>query len=230
MTEPEPHNPIVGGGAAMLDSIEEFVMGFADLSMDVKRSLNTRMSRSGSQSPSSTYRQSLNDSRTSSPTTAARVKLADEKELVPSPPETISDTTDTSASNRTPKTTRAATLPVDSDLPEDINETETESSDTHQAQEVVHTRKHARTISDIRDLDLEGLVGAAKSAAKLVNVGLRAPANFTMAVARGFHNTPLLYGDETVREQSKVTGIKSGLKAAGKVRSVCPFCFLSDLY
>ena len=50
-----------------------------------------------------------------------------------------------------------------------------------------------------------------------MNVGLRAPASFTMAVAKGFHNMPLLYGDDTVREQSKVTGIKSGLKAAGKV-------------
>ncbi|OKL63887.1 hypothetical protein UA08_00989 [Talaromyces atroroseus] len=215
MTEPEPSDPIIGGGAAMLDSIEEFIMGFADLSMDVKRSLNTRISRSGSQSPASTYRRSLSNSRMSSPVTVTRFKVDSDKDAVQSPIETMPQSTDTSASSHVPKSTRPATVPADGGLPEDHDQTEAESSETQHVQEV-YTRKHARTISDIRDLDLDGLVGTARSAAKLVNVGLRVPAAFTMAVAKGFHNTPLLYGDETVREQSKVTGIKSGLKAAGK--------------
>ncbi|KAL2886654.1 Sterol 3-beta-glucosyltransferase UGT80A2 [Ceratocystis lukuohia] len=33
------------------------------------------------------------------------------------------------------------------------------------------------------------------------------------AIAQGFHNAPLLYGDTTVRPQLRVTGIKSGLRA-----------------
>jgi hypothetical protein len=41
--------------------------------------------------------------------------------------------------------------------------------------------------------------------------------DFTMGVAKGFHNAPRLYGDDSVRELHKVTGIQSGLKAAGKV-------------
>lgn len=39
-----------------------------------------------------------------------------------------------------------------------------------------------------------------------------------MGLARGFHNAPKLYGDDTVRPQEKVTDFQSGLKAAGKVR------------
>lgn len=35
-------------------------------------------------------------------------------------------------------------------------------------------------------------------------------------IAQGFHNVPKLYQDHTVRPHENVTGIKSGLKAAGK--------------
>jgi hypothetical protein len=38
-----------------------------------------------------------------------------------------------------------------------------------------------------------------------------------MGVAKGFHNAPKLYGDESVREIPKVTGVQSGLKVAVKV-------------
>lgn len=42
-----------------------------------------------------------------------------------------------------------------------------------------------------------------------------APVNLAVAVAQGFHNAPRLYGDDTVRKPVRITGIKSGLKAAG---------------
>lgn len=212
MTEPEPTDPVIGGGAAMLDSIEEFLMGFADLSMDVKRSLNTRISRSSSRS-SMNYN-SGSQSRTGSPTAAARTKLLsdDDSSLKPSA-ETSSISTKGSTS--VPLAGDVATsLPSDG-LTEASTQLETQTVDS--TTKNTRTRKHARTINDIRDLDIDGILCAGKSAAKVVNVGLRAPASFTMAVAKGFHNMPLLYGDDTVREQSKVTGIKSGLKAAGKV-------------
>jgi hypothetical protein len=41
--------------------------------------------------------------------------------------------------------------------------------------------------------------------------------DFSLGIARGFHNAPKLYGDDTVRPQAKVTDLQSGLKAAGKV-------------
>ncbi|KAK6208154.1 hypothetical protein LQW54_007062 [Pestalotiopsis sp. IQ-011] len=43
----------------------------------------------------------------------------------------------------------------------------------------------------------------------------KAPVNLAVAVAQGFHNAPRLYGDETVRKPVRITGFKSGLKAAG---------------
>lgn len=213
MTEPEPADPVIGGGAAMLDSIEEFLMGFADLSMDVKRSLNSRVSRSSS--GSSTNRKSGSQSRTGSPTAAARAKILsdDDSSLKPSM-ETSSISTKGSVSM--PLTGDTSTsLPAADVLTEGSTPLEAQTVDSTAKE--TRMRKHARTINDIRDLDIDGILNAGKSAAKVVNVGLRAPASFTLAVAKGFHNMPLLYGDDTVREQPKVTGIKSGLKAAGKV-------------
>ena len=44
-----------------------------------------------------------------------------------------------------------------------------------------------------------------------------APMDMTLNISRGFGNLPKLYGDKTVRKEEKVTGIASGLGAAGKV-------------
>jgi UDP:flavonoid glycosyltransferase YjiC (YdhE family) len=54
--------------------------------------------------------------------------------------------------------------------------------------------------------------GAAKSAGALA----RAPMELSMALAQGFHNAPRLYGDDTVRRPPRVTGMQSGMRAAGR--------------
>ena len=66
-------------------------------------------------------------------------------------------------------------------------------------------------------VSLEAAVGAGKSIKQIVGAGLKSPMDFTLGIARGFHNAPKLYGDESVRQADKVTGLQSGLKAAGKV-------------
>lgn len=52
--------------------------------------------------------------------------------------------------------------------------------------------------------------GALKSAGALAS----APIDLSIALAQGFHNAPRLYGDDTVRRPQRVTGIRSGLRAA----------------
>ncbi|KAK3954229.1 hypothetical protein QBC32DRAFT_95369 [Pseudoneurospora amorphoporcata] len=54
-----------------------------------------------------------------------------------------------------------------------------------------------------------------QGAIKSVSAIARAPVDLSIALAQGFHNAPRLYGDDTVRRPTRVTGIKSGLKAAG---------------
>jgi hypothetical protein len=74
---------------------------------------------------------------------------------------------------------------------------------------------------------LDNAVGAGKGIARIVGAGLKSPMDFTLGVARGFHNAPKLYGDDTVRPQAKVTDFPSGVKAATKV---CLSCCSNILY
>ena len=78
---------------------------------------------------------------------------------------------------------------------------------------------HQRTASanQAGQISLDAALGAGKGIGRMVEAGLKSPMDFTLSIARGFHNAPKLYGDESVRPSDKITGIQSGLRAAGKV-------------
>lgn len=81
-----------------------------------------------------------------------------------------------------------------------------------------HAEQRPQTENEGSQMSLESALRTGKGVGRIVGVGLKTPMDFTMSLARGFHNAPKLYGDESVRHTDKVTGIQSGLKAAGKVR------------
>lgn len=58
---------------------------------------------------------------------------------------------------------------------------------------------------------------AAKGLGRMTKAALRSPMAFSVGMAQGAHNLPKVWGDKTVRPQEKITGIGSGLRAAGKV-------------
>jgi hypothetical protein len=69
------------------------------------------------------------------------------------------------------------------------------------------------TTNDIREEfhhDVTAGVGLTASAIAM------APIDLSLALAQGFHNAPRLYGDDTVRKPTRITGFKSGLVAARK--------------
>ena len=72
-----------------------------------------------------------------------------------------------------------------------------------------------------RHMSFETALSTGKGVGRIVGAGLKSPMDFTLGLARGFHNAPRLYGDESVRPADKITGISSGLKAASKVH-LCP--------
>jgi hypothetical protein len=59
-------------------------------------------------------------------------------------------------------------------------------------------------------------LSAGKGIARILGAGLKSPAFITHDLAQGFHNLPKLYGDTSVRENERIKGIPSGLRAAGK--------------
>ncbi|KAI9842751.1 MAG: hypothetical protein M1837_006934 [Sclerophora amabilis] len=74
------------------------------------------------------------------------------------------------------------------------------------------SRKQAEPFGE--QMSLEAALGAGKGVGRIVEAGLKSPMDFTLGLARGFHNAPKLYGDKTVRPEDKVTGFQSGIKAA----------------
>jgi hypothetical protein len=55
---------------------------------------------------------------------------------------------------------------------------------------------------------------------RIASATIKAPKDITLSTVQGLHNAPKIYGDRTVREMPKATGLGSGLKAAGKVRKL----------
>lgn len=82
-----------------------------------------------------------------------------------------------------------------------------------------HATKETKKQFDPSAITLESAIGASKGISRVVGAGMKSPMDFTLGLARGFHNAPKLYGDDTVRPQERVTGFQSGLRAAGKVCS-----------
>lgn len=81
--------------------------------------------------------------------------------------------------------------------------------------------EHTHSWSDINTGQdaLDTAFGTGKGLSKIVGAGLKSPMDLLLGVSKGFHNMPKLYGEE-VRETGRVTGMKSGLRTAGKVGSV----------
>jgi hypothetical protein len=62
------------------------------------------------------------------------------------------------------------------------------------------------------------VVGTSKGVGRVLLAGFRSPFEVMLMAARGFHNVPALYGDESVRPPERINGVVSGFEAMGKVR------------
>ncbi|KAH7394543.1 hypothetical protein BKA66DRAFT_303361 [Pyrenochaeta sp. MPI-SDFR-AT-0127] len=62
---------------------------------------------------------------------------------------------------------------------------------------------------------VESAMDTGKGLARIIGAGFKSPMDFSLNVAKGFHNVPKLYGAE-VRQVDKVTDLQSGLRTAAK--------------
>ncbi|KAL2121892.1 hypothetical protein VTJ04DRAFT_2347 [Mycothermus thermophilus] len=116
---------------------------------------------------------------------------------------TEADERDSASTNINDNNTNNSTASPNSEPPQ------VETSTTHA---IDHNDIHPppTTPSPASEATHHAATGAAKTASALA----RTPADLILAVGQGFHNAPRLYGDETVRRPTRVTGIRSGLRAA----------------
>jgi hypothetical protein len=67
------------------------------------------------------------------------------------------------------------------------------------------------------DMNHDSMIGTGKGVGRIVGAGFKSPMDFSLNVAKGFHNVPKLLGSD-VRQVDKVTDLQSGLRTAAKVR------------
>jgi hypothetical protein len=72
---------------------------------------------------------------------------------------------------------------------------------------------------NLKNMQVDSAVDTGKGLARIVGAGFKSPMDFSLNVAKGFHNVPKLYGGE-VRKVDNVTDFKSGLTTAAKVRII----------
>ncbi|KAF2661950.1 glycosyltransferase family 1 protein [Lophiostoma macrostomum CBS 122681] len=67
----------------------------------------------------------------------------------------------------------------------------------------------------LHDMNPDAAVKTSKGIGRIVGAGFKSPMDFSLNVAKGFHNLPKLYGGE-VRRVDKVTDLETGVKTAVK--------------
>lgn len=212
-SEDGPWEPISGGASALLGTIGSLMMGFADFPVEILKALKVKQperSEAGGKLKSTKSADVTHDGKPADRATGQDESVNEEDHPLESPVVSGVNSHDTSGSGAhcgSPAHalnghTRRSFQNKRANL--DTADEKTESSARESSQYENH-------------ISLEAALGAGKGVGRIVGAGLKSPMDFTLGLARGFHNAPKLYGDESVRTPEKITGFQSGLKAAGKV-------------
>jgi hypothetical protein len=225
-TEDGPWDPITGGAAALLGTIGSLMMGVADFPVEIIKALK----------PKASDTPGADTGPTPSPASKSSISLRSGVDTI-----SASDTADGDSIATIKSETRKASsltgeffdppsggIPLSSSSPTSGNTKSSmaqamsgrlsRSNSGSRRSSSLHRLSSSDCAPQAAQVTLDAAIGASKSVSRIVGAGLKSPLDFTLSLARGFHNAPKLYGD-TVRPSDKVTGIQSGLKAAGKVRS-----------
>lgn len=222
-TEDGPWDPISGGASALLGTLGSLAMGVADFPVEILKALRAKPteeptsganSQQISRSTTMEARKEHTKNILSPPATAANqppINTLGTPSLVKGNvgiSEIGSDSTETSEHHK------PGSVHLNSTASAHTTSSDTSSFTEPPSPQLVHRSFKANQASQI---SLEAALGAGKGIGRIVGAGLKSPMDFTLNLARGFHNAPKLYGDESVRQPDKITGFHSGLKAAGKV-------------
>ena len=221
-TDDGPWDPISGGATALVGTISTMMLGVADFPIETLKALRIHPDAAKKKHGDGTESPVPGEHGSGDKTPSESYKAA-------SPSEATSNTSTPSAS-RTNSTfnfqeslARVPTPPTPGSL--------SPRGSTHSSMaETLHKRASSRSRSLHRSGSGESghhhhhhgpnavdtALGTGKGVSRIIGAGFNAPMEFTMGLAKGFHNAPKLYGDDTVRKADQVTDFRSGVKAATK--------------
>jgi UDP:flavonoid glycosyltransferase YjiC (YdhE family) len=233
-TEDGPWDPISGGAAALIGTIGNLTMGIADFPVEVLKSLkiasaevkNTqKMDRSStsttaestpiSKSSQSSYSDLSRKDSHSRPSLSSG-RAPEESTITAGTDATLEPVDkDTAVGNETPTASR--TVSSNLSITDSKHRRWSRQGSRSSSPASGHLHHSSTSAGDaISHLTMEGAVTSARAIGRIATAGMKSPLDFTMGLAKGFHNAPKLYGDDTVRQSGKISGIGSGLKEAAK--------------
>ncbi|EXJ90385.1 hypothetical protein A1O1_03486 [Capronia coronata CBS 617.96] len=229
-TEEGPWEPISGGAAALIGTIGNLSMGVADFPVELLRSLK---SASGEVKDIHEKRKVSDETSTpvlsSGPDAVQDEQSTAETSTPAQSPATTPDPSATGAQDAGASTSRVSSISTvlspDGSTRSDGQHHRTWSQQSGSASQQSRPGSplpHAggdRTPcpgEEVGQVSLETALQGAKAVGTIVSAGMKSPLDFTLSLAKGFHNAPKLYGDETVRRNEKIVDLRSGLKVAGR--------------
>ncbi|QIW97749.1 hypothetical protein AMS68_003267 [Peltaster fructicola] len=208
-TDTGPVDPITGGAGAIIGTVGAVMGGVMNLPLDKYKQQQKRSQRKAGKAKAE---------RSTSEAEAGTQTMDTTMQDV-----TQSRTASMNSGQSTPASSRSgSTFNVEESLARlgtPLNRTNTDSEKLGHTEAASRpkpsTRSSSSSVFDPKQ-HFETAASTGKGIFKIIEAGLKSPMDFTDGVARGFHNAPKLYGDDTVRKSAKVTGIRSGIKAASR--------------
>ena len=234
-TDDGPWDPVTGGASAIIGTMTTMMMGIADFPAETLKRLNihpdSRRPTIGSEVSSSNGDGSIRTGRSRPSRENSLFSQSNSGTPLPGISTPMTVVTDTASGSHLPPSPvvdspvgTGATSPRNSFMAQAMR-AQTQVTRPHsRGRSPCHHRRHRSTSHDGRaeseagsGFSLETATHTGKGISRIVGAGLKSPMDFSMNVAKGFHNVPRLYGEE-VRKVDKVTDLQSGLKTAAKVR------------
>ncbi|KAL9001582.1 MAG: hypothetical protein Q9188_005448 [Gyalolechia gomerana] len=242
--EDGPWDPITGATSAIMGTMGSMMMGIADLPIEILRTLHIKPSHHppAEASLKTSSRSSTVDAQSDShkPSTPVSANVDDDS-LLPNSSRSSFISRSTTSGIEKPLSISSQNLDVIGSITAEKPSKPSEQQPSRSASDWSRGESMAQSLgsSTLRpssrerssidssnkrslsegpsgNISLDTAVDTGKGIGRIVGTGLKSPMDFTLSLARGFHNAPKLYGDDMVRHPDKVTGIRSGFKAAGK--------------
>ncbi len=240
--EEGPWDPISGGASALIGTMASLSMGVADFPVELFKAAKKKQvqkSKDGEDTPrASTDNRNKTPSELSPSDSASRsqshlnlASLNGELAKLPTSSSASTVTGDGDSSTQISSTTPATSVPsgpghsrgdsLRDALSGRLSRSRSRSGSPRRLSKPCSPFRKDKEPEQTEPFDpskitMENAIGASKGISRIVGAGLKSPMDFTLGLARGFHNAPKLYGDDTVRPHPKVTDFQSGLRAAGK--------------
>ncbi|KAF7862026.1 hypothetical protein EAF04_007906 [Stromatinia cepivora] len=230
-----PGEPISGVTTAVTGTVTGIATGVGGIPFKVRKTIKRRsmheerkkrrsedIRKSGS---GSTLNEKKTSSRKSGDSTTLNNQTIQEESHQKKNDDTSKNTESTNLSTEAQNTSPEAAL--DSSCNASMANHTTSGEPTRQYSQANQEEQNSQAATNFENqstLSRESTTNEAEAVAKDIGYGFgktaeavaRAPMDLALALAQGFHNAPRLYGDTTVRRPTRITGMKSGMKAAGE--------------